>query len=108
MPREILEYYRYRRTYHSDDVQHKDFSQMVIVDEDVLTKKLPSDCSSALVYNKFKEEHEDGSVTIYYFEDQDEMYGYKAATFNDPEIYHDYKREKREYEMLTKHNADKP
>lgn len=106
MPKQVNEYYRYRRLYGPEIRRYPLFRRIVEQDRQNLLKDLPKDCDRCIAYNTFEHDHEDleGVLVINYFESEDDLMAYKAVQAKDDKIYLDYVQRKKEQRMLNKFN----
>lgn len=101
MPKESVEYYRFIKTYTREQTKHPRFEHFR--DLDLSDMKLPKDCEGGIIYNYFSHENDQGNIDFYHFESEDEMMGYKAAVYDDPSIYHEWRSGRKEYRELQKY-----
>ena len=104
MPKQTLEFYRYRRIYSRDQRYSPHFRKLVDADRQQLLKSLPPDCDTSIAYNSYEHEDEviEGAFVIDYFEDKDDMMSYKAVVEKDDKIYIDYMKRKKERLLLQR------
>lgn len=105
MPRETLEYYRFRKTYTPEMANSPHFQKILEMDHHYMQQSLPKDCGH-LTFS-FSYIDNDGNKVYEYFESEDECMAAKAVQFNDHSIYKNYKKEKSEEETLSKFKYNK-
>ncbi len=103
MPKVKTEYYRAMIAYSRREWDSPHFDNILRNSRDNLRMSAPDDCDKYALSDTFFY-HEDGNIIRYFFfENRDEMMRYKAALFNDKQIYKDYLAEKAEIKILNKH-----
>lgn len=101
MPKETLEYYRYRKVYSPMEFNSPHFQEILREDHYDMQKRLPKDCD--YLSFSFSYTNEDGNRVYEYFESEDECRAAEAVQFNDESIYKNYRLHKREETILKKH-----
>jgi hypothetical protein len=103
MPKETVEYYRAMTAYTKSMWSRDDFGFILANSQDNLRMSAPPDCDKHALTSNFFYYDEGDIVRYFYFENRDEMMRYKAALFNDKQIYKDYLAEEAEIKIINKH-----
>lgn len=97
MPKELIQYYRYRKMYAPAVYNLPEFSHIQDMDEDLMRHSLPNDCNG-LPYSFTW--YEGDRLMIDYFEDEEDCMCAKAVTLNNHDIYKNWKKEQKEERLL--------